>query len=445
VICSKVDDMIKKRKLLFILGIALALRLGLLAGGLANRRGMFTPDSQGYVKLSRNLVGTGRFEQAGQAEIFRTPGYPFFLVPWRLAGENWLIATGLAQVALDVSLVYLTYVLGCALCSETVGLWGAAFQAVSAAAMVSSVRILSDGLFAFLLTLSILLAVHHLRTRRLWSVPAAAAVAAAACYVRPVGVLFAALLLFVILLSSGNRWKRAGMFAAIMVLAIGPWILRNGLTAGYWGFSAIHSQVVFDCLAPSVLAEEEGISFSEARGRIKARLAGCYDSPAATQAELARRRLTVAWPFICSRPVRYAFVHLRGSLGTWMPAATDVLEVLGLTTGGRGTVEVLRRRGLWAAVENYFGRRMWAIGLCAPLVLILAAKYAAAAAAVIRCVRLRMGAARWLVLLTIALLAVIPGPAGHPRYRVPVVPLLSVVAAAGVIRPGGAIRRKEGG
>jgi hypothetical protein len=42
-----------------------------------------------------------------------------------------------------------------------------------------------------------------------------------------------------------------------------------------------------------------------------------------------------------------------------------------------------------------------------------------------------MGAEVWLCLLLVLLAFLLPGPAAHPRFRVPVEPILSVAAAAG--------------
>jgi len=51
----------------------------------------------------------------------------------------------------------------------------------------------------------------------------------------------------------------------------------------------------------------------------------------------------------------------------------------------------------------------------------------------VKYLRPRMGAAGWLVLVTIAYFALVPGPVAHARFRVPIAPLLSVVAAAGFV------------
>jgi hypothetical protein len=137
----------------------------------------------------------------------------------------------------------------------------------------------------------------------------------------------------------------------------------------------------------------------------------------------------------------YARLHLWGSLGVFLPAATDVLEVAGITAGNRNTLEVLRMRGLFAAAEHYFHGRMWTIAIVAPLVAILAIKYLALLVCGLRKLRRGLGAEVWLMVLVVLVSVLLTGPFGLPRYRVPLEPILNLGAAVGLIILWGAIRR----
>lgn len=410
--------------------VAILLRLALLATAWTNPHGLFTDDSRGYVALTESMA-SGEFQQGGQAEIFRAPGYPGFLL-LSLAGKEdfWRIAAA-AQIFLDAVLVYLTFLLGAMLCDERTGFWAAAFQAVSAVSAVASVRILSDGLFAFLLTLTVLLLVHHFRTGRRWSLVAAAAVLAAGCYVRPVG-LAAAAVVVAVLLFRPRRLANVSIFAGIIAAAVATWIVRNGLVAGYWGFSSMPQQVAVDYQAPAMLADRDGISFNAARHRVQDRLVENLGPGPHTPGQLAAAQRRTACQILAGQWPRYAKIHAEGDLAVWLPAASDVLEIAGVTTGGRGTLEVFRKEGPIAAVRNYFAGKTWAIWVCIPLVAILAIEYLLVLVGVIRHVRLRISSALWLILALILLLTLLPGPAGHPRFRTPVEPLLSLAAAAGL-------------
>jgi hypothetical protein len=171
-----------------------------------------------------------------------------------------------------------------------------------------------------------------------------------------------------------------------------------------------------------------------------------------------------------------------------------VLEVAGLTTGGKGTLDVLHRQGLWAAVRHYFGDNTKAMWLAGAMLLVPLVRYAGVLMLVLGKLPLpwrrggqastpgrrgdaetrglpaeasakvghgegmgngdwlrngtlsavsvpvpvshagrrpAMGAEVWLCLLLVLVAFLLPGPAGHPRFRVPVEPILSVAAAAG--------------
>lgn len=427
----------RTRTLKFILVAAAVVRLGLLAGAWNAPQRLETPDSDDYIELSDRLARDATFARDGRPEVFRTPGYPFFLTVGAALGAGWWRVIVAVQIALDVLLVYLTFMLGTMLCSRRVGLIAAAFQAVAVVSIASSLRILSDGLFVCMLTLTILLLVHHFKTGRWWSLLSAAAMGGLACYVRPVGLSFC-VLAAAVLLFRPRRFRRAGAFAAIVLMLIVPWVVRNAITADFIGFSSFASDSMFYYSAPAVVSEVEGISFDQAREKLERELqelskdldGRCVrESESILRAE--RRRITLRT--LRAHPLTYARIHAVSGTAVWLPGITDVLEVLGVTTGQRGTLTVLHERGLPAAVKHYLDGKLWALWLCAPAIGLLGGKYVLAALCAAGRVRLRMGAAGWLILLTVAMFAFSGGPAATPRFRVPIEPLVSLAAGAGVV------------
>jgi len=426
-----------------ILLAAAAIRFGLLACAWDSPARLEEPDSREYIELSDNLARDAAFGRGGEAEIFRTPGYPFFLIPVSLFGRSWWRAAAVVQILIDVALVYLTFLLATMLCDRRAGLWAAAFQAVATVSVVSSVRILSDGLFAFMLTLAVLLLAHHLRARATWTLVGAAAAAGLACYVRPVGLVFCAVAVLVLLfrgLFARKGLRATGVFAGIVIVAVCPWIVRNYLTADHLGLSSVSAEAAFKFQAPAVLAETRGVSVDQARRIMTERLQDATAGRTLSPGQLARTKLALGLAVVREHPGAYLRQHARGNLAVALPAATDLLEVLGVTTGQQGTLEVWSHSGAAAAVRHYFRGRAWAMLLCAPLAALLLVKYVLVLLCAGRHVRYRMAAWKWLVLGTILVMVLAPGPAGHPRFRVPVAPLLSLCAGAGLA----AITRRRG-
>jgi len=406
--------------------------VGLLAAAWQAPGRLLEPDSMDYLRLSDSLAGSAQFNQHDRPEVFRTPGYPAFLLLSIPFGPSWCRANALLQIAIDLALVYLTYLLGWMLVDQRTGLLAAAFQAVSAVAAVSSVRVLSDGLFAFLLTLAVLLAVHHLKTGRWWSLLWAAGVLGVSCYVRPVGLAFGAVLA-VVLLFRPKRFRRVVVLAGILVVLIVPWIIRNGLRADYWGFSSFVSESMYAFSAPQTIARAEGLSEQEGGQRLRHIRMEISPRPETVGQEVRAKRQAVL-QVLQDHPLTYAQIHARGTLGFFLPGATDALQILGLTSGQRGTLAVLRNRGLRAAAKHYFGNNGWAIVCAAPLVGILLIKYVGVLLGLVARGRFRFRAETWLLILLVVAAAVLPGPANHPRFRVPVAPFLGVAAAVGWAR-----------
>ncbi len=423
-----------------ILSIATLLRLGLLAAGLANQGALLTPDSDDYVANASTLAWQGRFARGADAppDLERTPGYPLLLAgAVRLAGSPTappealspaaLRLVLLGQVLLDVGLVYLTYRLGRHLAGAPAGLVAAAFQASSAVVIAASTRVLSDSMFAFMLTGTLLVALAAMR-RRSWALAAlAGGLLAAATYVRPIGLLVPAPILMVWLIQ--RHWRLAVAMAGAFVLAVVPWIVRNAVVAEYPHFSAMPAVNLWQYEALAVRAHLSSTSEAELRQSTRAQLDERFGpTPSAEsyhwQAQQGRRVLL-------DHPALAMGLHLRASLTSLLPGVTDALEVAGLTSGQRGTLAVLRQRGLGAAIDHYFGGRRWLLWLVVPAGLLLAGLYAGALLAPRRAHDWRIPAPVWVLILVGLYLLLAPGPAAHPRFRVPMMPLLSVAAGAG--------------
>ena len=425
-----------------ILLAALVVRAMLLAAAWHRPEALFTRDSREYMELSDNWAETGHFARDARPEIFRTPGYPLLLMASIPAGQHWWRLAAAVQILMDVATVYLAFALGVMLVSRRAGLWAAGLLAVTPVMAAGSVRILSDTPFTLLVTLAAALLVHHLRTSRWWSLAAAAAALGAGCYFRPVGLALAAVCAVALLLRR-PRLKRAGIFAAVVAACVGPWVIRNAATADYYGFSSFGTDAMYYFAAPEVLAETEPIGRAEARRRMQEEFEDFRsEHPGLTVGAYARYRAGRALAIISAHPATYARLHLLGSLGIFLPAATDVLETLGVTAGRQGTVDVLHRDGPAAAAQHYFGGRTWAMALAVPMVLLAAAKCLAAAVCVVCGLRRRVGLEAGLLAAMVVVTVLLPGPFGLPRYRMPIEPIVCLAAACGLC---GLMRRRRTG
>jgi len=539
----------KDIRLFGILLLALAVRTAMLFSVFADVRRAATPDSRDYLALAWTMSDLDRyahrispqpFEQIGvpftnsvpyggnQPEIFRTPGYPALLAgadrlepgfavvemgrllrPWLSEPPASLKIVLAFQLLLDLHLVLLTFFLGRALAGHGAGLLAALLQAISPLAAAASCRILTDGIFAFMLTAAVLLLLRHFRTGGWWSLLSAGLMMGAASYVRPVGLAFSAVMALVIICSCRGTGRGTGVspmsstgilpvsstgvppvgfyspgraetalrlmggtpmprpeaasfaeategkrprrllrtlaFLAVVVACIAPWVVRNATVADYWGFSSFATDSMYWYSAAEIEARRQHLPVEEIRDQFRGAEGWVYANSLQvgprlhtttlprlrTAGALARYRWDKARAIILAHPWEFLDIHLRGDLAFWLPDATEALEVLGYTSGGKGTLDVLHRRGLVAAAKHYFGDNTTAVALAGVMVVILLVRYAGIVLCGLWRLRPHMSAAGWLCLLLVLTAWLLPGPANHPRFRVPVEPILSAAAAMG--------------
>jgi 4-amino-4-deoxy-L-arabinose transferase-like glycosyltransferase len=431
------------RKLNAILIVALTLRIGLLVAATASPDGqLFTPDSARYAELASSITEDGRFAYQSRPEVFRTPGYPVLLASVVWTGAVWPALAAQLGILLDVAATAGLALLGWLLWDQRVGLTAALLHAVNPVAIAASVRILTDGPFAAILLAGLLLVIAAMRTGSLPAAAGAAALLAAACFVRPIGLLVSAVVLVVLAVRAlarprgQMRWLQLALTGLLVLGPVSLWIARNRATAGYAGFSSVGEVNLVKYEAAATLARVESIDLEAARYRLESRIRGRLAEQNRTdlQAQAAVYR-DVAWEVIRADPGAWAWVHLRGSLGALLPGITDVMEVAGLSTGQRGTLAVLQQDGLWAAARHYFGGRWWLVALAGPFVLMLLGRYVLATVAVVRGAGRGVRAECWLLLSVAGVLLLAGGPASTPRFRVPVAGLISLAAAVGLFPP----------
>jgi len=428
----------RRRYLLLILLLALASRAVLLSIAWRSDSAALTPDSAGYLTAAASLSTSGTFQRDGRPEIFRTPGYPLFLAACGVTGPLGYGIAQIVQVLFDVLLVYLTYRLAARLINPTAALLAAALQAVSVPAMLASVHILSDGLFSLIITATVVMLVRHLREKKWWLLVASAVLSAGAAYVRPVGFIVVPIVALVLL--GAKRLFSAVSYLLVFAVLAAPWFARNQRVAGYAGFSSFADYNLLYSEAADVRANIAGTSVERARQELheiyEKRLQLSQTEPGS--AEAIRLQGRIGREILRANPVTWAFVHLKTSGASLLPASTGILEMYGVTSGGRGALSVLHTRGPLAAAKYYFDSNPSAIVLILPEALMLIAKYLACLVFVLLyplCFR-KLG---WdsnglaIVLLTTAAFVVVAGPAATPRFRVPVEPLLNIAAAAGAI------------
>ena len=418
-----------------ILALAFFLRAALLLVGIGHISRAFQPDSQSYIDPAIKLISTG-FYPIDSA--MRTPTYPLFIaIIYRITGQYPLMIIG-AQVVLGTLTVYLSYHLGMKILSKPAALLGALLLAISVESITSVFYILTENLFTFLFLAGMVAWVTGYREKsKLW-LACAAILMGMSALCRPLAVYFPLFLALGLVINKGLNWKRriirAAGFLFLFLLSFVPWIVRNIYVVGSPTISTISNYNMLYYEAASLEANLRHVSETQVREEY----AGLVDQALVergwinNEGNRSRVESLLADQIILAHPFRFLYVHLKSDLNGFLPDATSVTEILGATVGGKGTLSILNQYGILAAIRNYFGGQTWLLGLLLPLIILLALVYIFALGCTIEIAHHRNWLSILLLVIPVLYFLILPGPASLPRFRVPVMPYICLLAGFGL-------------
>lgn len=416
--------MLHDRTLRLVLLLALVIRAAVAL--LAWQRGTTeAPDTHTYVRPAESLVAVGRFDSDDAPELSRTPGYPMLIAVGELIGHP--VPTTLAlQVLLSTLTTLGTVVLALAMRStQRVGVVAAAINAVDPTAIIYVSKLLTETMFAAVVTGTLIVITLWARDGSRVYLLAAAVLVSVAGFVRPIAyyapVPLAALVVLIAWRYHRASARAAGISAVVFfVIAATPlaaWRVRNANVAGYDGFAGISDINLLYYRAAGVVARRSGKPIDEVQLQMHRELD--VDAPLSATDRLSRG---------AERTARYHEMRRRGTaILTSDPSAValDWVAAAARTVFGRETSE-------WAALFGFETfSRPWDI----VRVLLTVVWLPLLAVGVIGMLRVRWDIPLVLpgLLVCTYLLVLSAGPEAYSRFRVPCLPFFSVFAAAGVI------------
>ena len=220
-----------RRFLLLILGVGLLVRLALLYA--TRDTGLMIVDEQHYHALALNLLhGHGFAWEPGNLTSIRPPLYPAFVaLVWRLTGTESLLVIRFAQVVVALGNVYLVYRLGLLLFDRRVALLAAAGLCLYPSLLGFSVFILTEVLFTFLLTSTVLGIAILLRKENTWVALGSGIALGLGALTRSVLWPFPAILCSFIFFAMRGSARRRLLITLLVFMGyaavVGPWAIRN--------------------------------------------------------------------------------------------------------------------------------------------------------------------------------------------------------------------------
>jgi 4-amino-4-deoxy-L-arabinose transferase-like glycosyltransferase len=390
-------------------------------------------DSQQYLQLGSSLAWSGAFARDGGFEIIRTPLYPLLLVPGIWLGWPVTVAV-VAQIAASVLVLALLFdtaliVTG----SRRVAVCAAVIFLLEPCQPMVSIMLMPDALLTGLVTLLLWLAVQYRPQRSPRRHIVVMGIVAAACaYAKPPGYIFGLVLVIGLAIAWWRRTTRRALvseFALLLTvnfLLMTAWNARNFVTTGYPGFSTQFERAAFVGWPAALVSHRTGEDYDTVRKRMGT-------TGGATEAPSIRAARKVGWPILLRGLPEYLWIHVRGSLTTLMdPGVSGWLLIAGHDPGSTHVGKNFKAHGIGAGL-----RSMLAAPPEALLLSIVFTLWPLACVALWFVALWKGPRDPWLLAVSACLvmfLFIVGGSYSHCRYRAPVVPILSVLAALGLSR-----------
>lgn len=434
------------RLLLMLVLLACLGRLAMFASSRSfNPGAIFEPDSAGYIAAAKKLMGVGASGSDSEpgTQPRRTPGYPCLIAAvFSVCGERPAALVTL-QLFLGFVTVFAAYILASRLFGGKAAALGALFLSLDLASAISSQQILSETLFTLMLALFVLTgAFAATRPQKIHFIFLSGFFLALAALTRPAAyyLFFVALVLFPVI------WKRSAglplskgaayalLFALPWLALVGGWQFLEKRHTGSLEAPGQGERILF-FYGASILAQRDATSIEEAQYRLGY---GRYAEVHPESAGLPAGKLNEIWRregmlLIRRHPGLFVKTQLKASLSMLFgPGEQTLLGYAGRASSSGGPVSDLFSLPPGEYLRRWLGGEPAIMALLFFALCHLAALYAGGFASVRFLLMNRENgllAAHvliWTVILYFALTSV-----GYSRFRVPIMPLLSVYAGHG--------------
>ena len=430
---------------LTVFAVAFALRFAVALPALVDGdwRRFERPDTPGYLIPALALARGETYPGTG-----RVPGFPFF-ASWFLRGDSSedpdFDPRPFAVVLCAVGALAAVVVFLAGACrSYRTGIVAGALYAFDLTAVANAPMLLTDTLFGLFAAVQFLLFMLFWQRKLFWCFPCLVLVAALGTLIRPINILWIVPALALLWLDfdkalTVRKKVRLSLAAVALFWAVLlPWMFRNmKLGAGFT--IDTNTGAVYHQNGAMLMAEVNNTDFESEKARLLAESEAEFSDTARYPDEASREawRLRRYREMVFSHPL----VWLRQS-ASWkmlIPDAPTFWELCGMTSSGRGTMGVVAKYGFFAGVRHYFGGS-WKMPLLTVLLLLPTVALYAFALWMVICDICRIRE-RWYALLVFLAFAeyylLLPGAITAPRYQIPALPVLCVMAAAFLTPAGG--------
>jgi len=435
-------DRLRRALLVVVLLSALSkLMLGVLVFSYNPDAIFESSDSHEYHQLALNIIQHGSFSRSVspplEPETIRTPAYPLLL-----AGLYHVVgvrphAVIPVHIALSVVTLFAGFRMASLLFGPRAGLLAAIFLALDPVSMYYSQVMLTETLFGTALTLCLLGMVQAFRDSSLRYPFWAGICLAVATYTRPTGYYLGLLLPMVLfpMVQRSRGWRRAlasaVLMGAVFAVLIGGWQLRNYLATGSTAFSQAKNQYLLIAKAAAIVAARDGVSLQEAQQRLADEHAVSLppEFPRTSQTFLLESQGRFAQSVIAAHPVLLVRTTVRGMAANLL-GPSNLAHLLGSDNVALREAFLQQDFARFSPSQWMAALSSWTVGF-----LLLGFLYGGVAVLFARR-KFGDGDILLLVLTAVYVILLSSGPEAYSRFRMPIMPILCVLASGGYLYLG---------
>jgi 4-amino-4-deoxy-L-arabinose transferase-like glycosyltransferase len=444
---SRVLSLITRRPAVAIAILAFAIRGSVLAVSWQGAgEWNLAPDSSRYLALADAVVegrGLSLEDAAGvqRPEYLTLPTYPLLLATMRFLGTESVlpaltvqcIATSLAAGAFGLIIARIA--------GPAAGIVAGVLLSLDFQSVGYSSMLLTDALSLAFTTFALAALIGYAQRRSTILVWASGVAVAAAVFTRPANVVLLGIAAVVVIAANLKRpWRsmlaHAGLMLGVAALPVLAWSAHNLARSGMWFYTTSPDVVLVRWQLPHLYAQANGVSMDRAREVITAELdlEDTYTTLGVRPPEYRSRARALSQELVRAHPGTFLRSYLAGVVRVAGQPDGSITQVVGhpVTESGLATGAVSRAdafRARWAELGWGYGAlyflqipylgALWVLGM-------LGAFRGLARPGM----RLATAAA---ILGTAAFILISGGYPGDPRYRLPALPSLILLASLGAI------------
>ncbi len=386
------------------------------------------PDAADYLALGGNFM-SGFERGTSVAPGWRAPGYPALL--W-FAG---LAAGKYAYLAVNLTSLYFLTVLLLHMARELRLNRAVVLALIAGTAGIPALAASALSEMPFMLFLML-----NLELMRRREYLCAAAMLAMAAAIRPAALLLWApeLLFALVALRPRMRWWKAALVVLAANLLVLVWCARNQAIWGHFAYTSHEGHYLYYYKVAPDVARYRKDGIIEAVLRCDMALSHAMNERGEDTNDMFASNAAAAresFKYIAGHKLHFIDTMVMDLPNFWMPDITPLLERLGITSGNRGTLDVLRREGFAAAARHYFDGSGWKLTAAVAAYCVWYLAFVLMAAAGI--IRMALGR-HWkmlaAVMLTLSYFWLLPAGNLDWRFRMAAQPVLILCAAYAVSR-----------